>query len=341
MLRIEHLLKRKPGTLSGGDQQRVALARVLVRRPACFLMDEPLGALDAEFREAMRAEIKRLHLAQHATTVYVTHDQVEAMAMGDRIVVMSEAEVQQVGTPAEVYHDPANLFVARLHRQPGHEPGQRDATPTASVHLPGGNRYPVPAGLERRRWRSALSGQDEVDRRLPAGGRPGERRRRALRARSTPPTCTARTPCCTSTWTSDEIVARPQRPARRSLSHRRAGPLRPRSARWSASSIPKTGTGAASREVQRMSQRRAAEHHQALPGRHRPERRLLRHQRRRVLRAARPHRRRQDHDAARHRRPGEAGRGQRALRRRSRWTPCRPPSATWRSSSSSTRCTRR
>ena len=89
MLRIEHLLKRKPGALSGGDKQRVALARSLVRQPACFLMDEPLGALDAEFREAMRAEIKRLHLAQHATTVYVTHDQVEAMAMGDRIVVMS------------------------------------------------------------------------------------------------------------------------------------------------------------------------------------------------------------------------------------------------------------
>ena len=123
MLRIEHLLKRKPGALSGGDKQRVALARSLVRKPSCFLMDEPLGALDTEFREAMRAEIKRLHLAQRATTVYVTHDQVEAMAMGDRIVVMSAAVVQQVGTPARGVPQPRQPLRRQLHRQPGHEPG--------------------------------------------------------------------------------------------------------------------------------------------------------------------------------------------------------------------------
>ncbi len=119
MLRIEHLLDSRPGGLSGGDQQRVALARALVRQPAAFLMDEPLGALDAEFRESMRAEIKQLHIDQESTTVYVTHDQVEAMAMGDRIVVMSNAEVQQIGTPAEVYHNPSNLFVARFIGSPG------------------------------------------------------------------------------------------------------------------------------------------------------------------------------------------------------------------------------
>ena len=119
LLRIEHLLKQRPGNLSGGDQQRVALARALVRRPSAFLMDEPLGALDADFRESMRAEIKQLHIDQHATTVYVTHDQVEAMAMSDRIVVMSAAVVQQVGTPVEVYYDPANLFVARFIGSPG------------------------------------------------------------------------------------------------------------------------------------------------------------------------------------------------------------------------------
>ena len=119
MLKIEHLLNERPGKLSGGDQQRIALARALVRRPAAFLMDEPLGALDADFREEMRAEIKRLHIAQKATTVYVTHDQVEAMAMGDRIVVMSAAEVQQVGTPAEVYFKPSNLFVSRFIGSPG------------------------------------------------------------------------------------------------------------------------------------------------------------------------------------------------------------------------------
>jgi multiple sugar transport system ATP-binding protein len=119
LLQIEHVLKSHPGQLSGGDQQRVALARALVRRPAAFLMDEPLGALDADFRESMRSEIKRLHVLQHATTVYVTHDQIEAMAMGDRIVVMSEAAIQQIGTPSEVYNNPANLFVARFIGSPG------------------------------------------------------------------------------------------------------------------------------------------------------------------------------------------------------------------------------
>jgi multiple sugar transport system ATP-binding protein len=119
MLRIEHLLNERPGKLSGGDQQRIALARALVRRPAAFLMDEPLGALDADFRESMRAEIKRLHIDQHATTVYVTHDQVEAMAMGDRIVVMDNAVIQQAGTPVDVYYDPENLFVARFIGSPG------------------------------------------------------------------------------------------------------------------------------------------------------------------------------------------------------------------------------
>ena len=82
-------------------------------------MDEPLGALDADFREQMRAEIKRLHIRLNATSVYVTHDQVEAMAMADRIVVMSKAAVQQIGTPAEVYYDPANLFVANFIGSPG------------------------------------------------------------------------------------------------------------------------------------------------------------------------------------------------------------------------------
>ena len=135
----------RPGKLSGGDRQRVALARSLVRRPAAFLMDEPLGALDAEFREAMRAEIKRLHIDQHATTVYVTHDQVEAMAMGDRIVVMSAAEIQQVGTPAEVYYDPANLFVAGFIGSPGMNL-LAGTYADRTIQLPGENRYAVPAG---------------------------------------------------------------------------------------------------------------------------------------------------------------------------------------------------
>ncbi len=138
MLGIEHLLHLRPRALSGGDKQRVGLARALVRRPAAFLMDEPIGALDADARETMRAEIKQFHITLNATTVYVTHDQVEAMAMGDRIVVMSEAVVQQVGTPADVYYKPANLFVASFIGSPGMNliPGQvRDGV----VHLPDGN----------------------------------------------------------------------------------------------------------------------------------------------------------------------------------------------------------
>jgi multiple sugar transport system ATP-binding protein len=119
LLQIESLLNQKPPSLSSGDQQRVALARALVRKPACFLMDEPLGALDAEFRETMRSDIKKLMRDTRGTTVYVTHDQIEAMAMADRIVVMSQGVVQQIGTPAEVYHDPKTLFVAKFIGSPG------------------------------------------------------------------------------------------------------------------------------------------------------------------------------------------------------------------------------
>jgi multiple sugar transport system ATP-binding protein len=166
LLKIEHVLDKRPGGLSGGDQQRVALARALVRRPAAFLMDEPLGALDAEFRETMRAEIKRLHIDQHATTVYVTHDQIEAMAMGDRIVVMSNAVVQQVGTPADVYHNPSNVFVARFIGSPGmnliaghYRQGM--------VHLPGDLKYQAPAY-----WKAALETGLENDGRVILGFRP-------------------------------------------------------------------------------------------------------------------------------------------------------------------------
>jgi multiple sugar transport system ATP-binding protein len=160
ILRIHHLLRARPGKLSGGDQQRVALARALVRKPSAFLMDEPLGALDAELRESMRAEIKNLHIAQHATTVYVTHDQIEAMAMGDRIVVMSAAEVQQVGTPIEVYYNPANLFVARFIGSPGMNlvNGRYAA---GAVELPGTKRYAVPPAWNKA-LADALGGQPEV-----------------------------------------------------------------------------------------------------------------------------------------------------------------------------------
>jgi multiple sugar transport system ATP-binding protein len=117
-LQIEHLLARRPSALSGGDMQRVAIGRALVRRPKAMLMDEPIGALDAKLREEMRTELKRLHLENDQTTVYVTHDQVEAMSLADRIAIMNEGVLQQVGTPTEVYQHPANLFVAQFVGSP-------------------------------------------------------------------------------------------------------------------------------------------------------------------------------------------------------------------------------
>jgi multiple sugar transport system ATP-binding protein len=112
MLNMAAYLQRKPRQLSGGQRQRVALGRAIVREPAVFLLDEPLSNLDAHLRVQMRAEILRVHRAVTATAVYVTHDQVEAMTMGDRIVVMHEGRIQQVGTPDELYDAPANRFVA-------------------------------------------------------------------------------------------------------------------------------------------------------------------------------------------------------------------------------------
>jgi multiple sugar transport system ATP-binding protein len=105
-------LQRRPKELSGGQRQRVALARAIVREPSVFLMDEPLSNLDAKLRVSMRAHLKHLHHTLGVTTIYVTHDQIEAMTLADRVVVMSRAEVQQIGTPKAIYNDPANLFVA-------------------------------------------------------------------------------------------------------------------------------------------------------------------------------------------------------------------------------------
>jgi ABC-type sugar transport system ATPase subunit len=112
MLGLHELLHRRPGQLSGGQRQRVAMGRALVREPKAFLLDEPLSNLDAKLRVQMRAELKKLHQRFGVTTIYVTHDQVEAMTLGDRIAVMSGGRLQQLGPPQEVYDHPANLFVA-------------------------------------------------------------------------------------------------------------------------------------------------------------------------------------------------------------------------------------
>jgi multiple sugar transport system ATP-binding protein len=118
MLQIEHLLDRKPGALSGGQRQRVAMGRALARDPKLFLFDEPLSNLDAKLRVEMRAEIKLLHQRTHTTTVYVTHDQVEAMTLGDRIAVMRAGRIEQLDTPQAIYERPATKFVAEFIGSP-------------------------------------------------------------------------------------------------------------------------------------------------------------------------------------------------------------------------------
>ncbi len=117
-LRIEHLLDRKTDKLSGGEMQRVSIGRAIVRTPSVFLMDEPLSALDAKLRESLRAELKDLQTNLGETFLFVTHDQVEAMSMGDRIGVMNKGALVQVGTPHEIYNDPVNTFVARAVGSP-------------------------------------------------------------------------------------------------------------------------------------------------------------------------------------------------------------------------------
>lgn len=135
-LKIEHLLDRRPRQLSGGQRQRVAIGRALVRSPKVFLFDEPLSNLDADLRTEMRAELARLHQDIGTTMIYVTHDQVEAMTLADRIVVLHDGRIEQTGTPAALYADPANLFVARFIGSPRMNILSREDCPGAAT-LPG------------------------------------------------------------------------------------------------------------------------------------------------------------------------------------------------------------
>jgi multiple sugar transport system ATP-binding protein len=132
LLGIGELLSRKPRQLSGGQRQRVALGRALVRRPRVYLFDEPLSNLDAALRMEMRAEIKSLHQRLHATFVYVTHDQAEAMTLSDRIAVLRAGQLQQVGPPREIYQRPVNRFVAEFFGTPG-----INVLPAVALNLPG------------------------------------------------------------------------------------------------------------------------------------------------------------------------------------------------------------
>ena len=147
-VRLEQLLDRRRRELSGGQRQRVALARAIVRTPTVFLMDEPLSNLDAKLRVSMRAELKHLQHELRITTVYVTHDQIEAMTLADRVAVMDHGIISQLDTPENIYNDPTNLFCRGLHWLSGHEPdsGNASAGPVpapASFHLNGAGRLPA------------------------------------------------------------------------------------------------------------------------------------------------------------------------------------------------------
>jgi multiple sugar transport system ATP-binding protein len=152
ILDLTEQLDRKPANLSGGQRQRVAMGRAIVRQPAAFLMDEPLSNLDAKLRVQMRAEVSRLQNRLGTTTIYVTHDQVEAMTLGDRVAVMRAGVVQQAGTPRELYDHPANLFVAgfigspAMNFMPATIRGDRIELPMAEATLPDFLRKRVPDG---------------------------------------------------------------------------------------------------------------------------------------------------------------------------------------------------
>jgi len=150
ILGITDILSKPIGGLSGGDRQRVALGRAIVRDPKAFMMDEPLGALDAEFREHMAEELRALHDRMGATTVYVTHDQLEAMQMGDKIVVMNHGSVEQFGVPQEIYDWPATMFVADFIGSPPMNflHFQGDVTKGDTAALLDGHRFEVPEQLD-------------------------------------------------------------------------------------------------------------------------------------------------------------------------------------------------
>ena len=163
ILKIEHILDKPVGGLSGGDRQRVALGRAIVRRPKAFFMDEPLGALDAEFREHMAEELRALHDRMGATTVYVTHDQLEAMQMGDKIVVMNHGVVEQFGRPQQIYDWPATKFVAQFIGSPSMNFLDFEGMigiGGVSIDL-GGVKVKVPASREGRAGRLVLGVRPE------------------------------------------------------------------------------------------------------------------------------------------------------------------------------------
>jgi multiple sugar transport system ATP-binding protein len=172
ILNLDPLLERYPRELSGGQRQRVAMGRAIVRDPKVFLFDEPLSNLDAKLRVAMRAEIKALHQRLKTTTVYVTHDQIEAMTMADRIVVMHDGIIEQIGTPLDLFDRPGNLFVAQFIGSPAMNVFDGTARGGAVDAL--GARWPLPAGLGLRDGQALHYGVRPGDLELAADGVAGK-----------------------------------------------------------------------------------------------------------------------------------------------------------------------
>jgi ABC-type sugar transport system ATPase subunit len=196
MLELTELLGRRPAQLSGGQRQRVAMGRALIREPVAFLLDEPLSNLDAKLRAELRAELKRLHARLETTMIFVTHDQVEAMTLGDRIAVMDRGRLQQVGTPEDIYRKPRNVFVARfvgspaMNLLPGPAAGQGPGTVVGirpellrpATELPGGITVDIAAEVVEPLGSDVFvhgvtDGGDEIVARLAgnASVAPGER----------------------------------------------------------------------------------------------------------------------------------------------------------------------
>ena len=171
-LRIEHLLDRKTDRLSGGEMQRVSIGRAIVRQPRVFLMDEPLSALDAKLREALRTELKNLQMTLGATFLFVTHDQIEALSMGDKIGILNNGQLVQTGTPNEIYNKPKNTFVARSVGSPPMNLLNGQVAGANAVFVPGQFELPFapgPSGAEAADGRKMIFGIRPEDIHLEAG----------------------------------------------------------------------------------------------------------------------------------------------------------------------------
>ena len=314
LLRIDHLLDKSVSGLAGGDRQRVALGRAIVRRPMCFLMDEPLGTLDAEFRDLMVHELRELHNRIDATTVYVTHDQMEAMSMADKIAVMNHGIIEQFGTPREIYDRPRTMYVADFMGSPpmnflsfhaGLETRGVDASRSTARRSPSRRsartRAPGDLALGVRPEHVRLDDSSKPARQGARGRVSGHHADRRRRDRATASSRPAFRPTRTLQSASSRACASRGQHSCRCSTRRAAAPSTPRSTREAPmAEVLLRGVTKRFGSVQPSTASTS----------------II--ARRRVRRAARSDRRRQDHDAAADRRTRAAR--YRQHRHRRRWT---------------------